>query len=94
MEKINQIFSFLKFTASTDGSKVVYGGSGSGGVTASKVHLDNDAFLSWLLPYVPLIAVAVALLKLSFDLYVFKKEAAIKICDNSCESSSGGVDNE
>lgn len=60
-------FDFLHYTAADSGSKIVYGGSAAGGSTSVMVQPQTEQSLSWLLPYVPLIAVSIAFLKLAFD---------------------------
>lgn len=71
MEILKNVGNFLKFTVSSDSSKLIYGGSLSGGASAKAVVTNSASGAEVILPYVPLIAVTVAALKLAFDIYVW-----------------------
>lgn len=66
---VKGFFDFFHYTAADSGSKVIYGGSVAGGGTSAMIQPQMEQPLVWLLPYVPLIAVSIAFLKLAFDFF-------------------------
>ena len=74
MDRLRELFAFIQYTAGNAGSKVIYGSSATGAATSKAVPEATDGFLSGILPYVPLLAVAVAALKLAFDIYKWRVE--------------------
>lgn len=74
MEWLKSLFDFTRFTFSEANSKTIYVASGTGGATAQAVPVRESFSLDWLLPYVPLIAVSIAFLKLVFDFYRWRVE--------------------
>ncbi len=74
MEWLKSLFDFARFTLSEANSKTIYVASGTGGATAKAVPTGEGFSLDWVLPYVPLIAVSIAFLKLVFDFYRWRVE--------------------
>jgi hypothetical protein len=76
MQFLKQTFLFFKYTLHDAGSKLIYSGTVTGAATSQAIPADevpNEPLL-WLLPYVPLMAVVIAALKLTFDFYKWRIE--------------------
>lgn len=74
MFKLKEFFLFFKYTVHDAGSKVIYSSTATGAATSKAVIADPDQPLMWLLPYVPLMAIIIAALKLAFDFYKWRSE--------------------
>lgn len=78
MKSLKEFFLFFKYTAQDAGSKVIYSSSATGAATSKAVTASPEQPLLWLLPYVPLMAIVIAALKLVFDFYKWRSERDIR----------------